>query len=252
VNEHAIPYHLIDIVPPQEQFYLHQFISKLKTAFEEIRKRKNTPIICGGTGLYLDALRKDFSFTQIPEDDALRRDLHLLSKPELLPRLAGYRPSLTKHIDLNSKKRIIRGIEIAEYIKQHGEINKQVMHDFLPFYIGVDSDIETRKQRISKRLSHRLENGLIEEVAGLLNRGLSKERLQLFGLEYKFVLQFIENKISKDELFFGLQTAIYQFAKRQMTWFRKMEKEGVKIHWVERVDDVPSIISNFELKNLVV
>jgi tRNA dimethylallyltransferase len=251
VNEKAIPYHLIDIVPPQEQFYLHQFISQLKTAFEKIRDRKNTPIICGGTGLYLDALRKDFSFTQIPENNVLRNNLHLLSKPELLNRLAGYPPSLTKHIDLNSKKRIVRGIEIAEYIKQHGEINKQEIPAFLPFYIGIDSDIETRKQRISMRLRHRLENGLIVEVEGLLSRGLSKERLQLFGLEYKFVLQFIENKISKDELFLGLQTAIYQFAKRQMTWFLKMEKEGVKVHWVKREHDVLSIISDFELKSLI-
>ena len=251
VNGQTIPYHLIDILPPQEQFYLHQFISKLKMAFQEIRERKKIPIIAGGTGLYLDTLRKDFSLTQIPEDNSLRSDLNLLSKPELLKLLAAYTPSLTKHIDLNSKKRIVRGIEIAEYIKQHGEINKQVITDYLPFYIGIDSDIETRKQRISTRLSHRLENGLIEEVEGLLNLGLSKERLQLFGLEYKFVLLFIENKISKDELLTGLLTAIYQFAKRQMTWFRKMEKEGVKIHWVRRETDVQSIISDFKLEQLI-
>ncbi len=245
VNGQTIPYHLIDILPPQEQFYLHQFISKLKIAFQEIRERKKIPIIAGGTGLYLDTLRKDFSLTQIPEDNSLRSDLNLLSKPELLKLLAAYTPSLTKHIDLNSKKRSVRGIEIAEYIKQHGEINKQVITDYLPFCIGIDSDIETRKQRISTRLSHRLENGLIEEVEGLLSLGLSKERLQLFGLEYKFVLLFIENKISKDELLTGLLTAIYQFAKRQMTWFRKMEKEGVKIHWVRRETDVQSIIYDF-------
>ncbi len=234
INGRTIAHHVIDVAHPGEQFYLHQFIAAAQQAFHEIRLRHNVPIICGGTGLYLDALRKDFSLTQVPENEVLRIELAALSKLQLVTRLNTYPVDLTEHVDRNSVKRLIRGIEVAEYRLQHRpEIVKQEL-PFKPYYIGVDVDIDERKQRISARLKKRLEAGLIEESESLLQRGISSERLEMLGLEYKFAAHYLQNKISKEELFTGLQTAIFQFAKRQMTWFRKMEKEGVHIHWVER------------------
>lgn len=231
-----ILYHLIDIVEPQEQFYLHQFIEQLKIAFEDIGARKKLPIICGGTGLYLDALRKDFSFTQIPENENLRKELEQYSKEELLLCLRKYPVEFTEHVDTNSKKRIIRGIEVAEF-KATNDTNLLLQKKELPYkpyYIGIKTDEAARKKLISERLQKRLNNGLIEEVQGLLQKGISHERLEKFGLEYKFVSRYLQHKISKEELFTQLQTAIFQFSKRQLTWFRKMEKEGVKINWLEK------------------
>ncbi|HOZ86860.1 MAG TPA: tRNA (adenosine(37)-N6)-dimethylallyltransferase MiaA [Bacteroidia bacterium] len=242
VKGQKINHHLIGIVHPREQFYLHQFIEESRRCFEQIVAAGKIPVFCGGTGLYLDALRKDFSLTAIKEDPALRQSLENLSKEALIKRLSAYTTSHTQHVDLNSKKRIIRGIEIAEYFASHQHIPDKITLPYRPFYIGIKTDLETRKQRISERLSQRLETGLIEEVQNLLDSGISAERLALFGLEYKHVLFFLQNKITKQQLFSGLQTAIFQFAKRQMTWFRKMEKEGVEIHWVEKDADPKTLI----------
>lgn len=228
-----IPYHLIDIVEPEQQFYLHEFTSLLKNNFDEIASRKKIPIICGGTGLYLDALRKDFPLTQIKEDKELRKELELFTKEELVQRLKTFPEEYTHQVDLNSKKRIIRGIEIAGYLSHAGKVPEKQEIPYKPYYIGINSDIQIRKKKISERLQKRLNGGLIEEVEGLLNKGITHERLLLFGLEYKFVSMYLRHEISKDELFTRLETAIFQFAKRQMTWFRKMEKEGIEIHWVK-------------------
>ena len=237
INGKQIPYHLIDIINPEEQFYLHQFTAELKKAFEYILAHDKLPIICGGTGLYLDALKKDFSFTQIKEDDGLRIELEKLSKEELITRLKKYSVQFTSHVDLNSKKRIIRGIEIAEHFSKNKIALTKVELPYKPYYIGIKTEVEARKKLISNRLLKRLDEGLIAEVETLLNKGITHERLELFGLEYKFVTRYLRKEISKKELFTRLQTAIFQFAKRQMTWFRKMEKEGVEIHWVEKEED---------------
>lgn len=245
VNEKEIPHHLINIIEPQEQFYLHQFTVELKKSFDLICSKNKTPIICGGTGLYLDALRKDFSFTQIKENESLREKLEHLSKEELSARLKKYPSHLTGHIDLNSKKRIIRGIEIAEHFTKNGMALKQIELPYRPYYIGIDVDVELRKKQISERLALRLNQGLIEEVEKLLSSGITHERLQFFGLEYKFISLYLQNKLNKEELFTQLETAIFQFSKRQMTWFRKMEKEGVKINWVKKDVPVQELIKAF-------
>lgn len=245
VNGRHINYHLIDSVAPHEQFYLHQFIEKLGAAFDLITANKKIPIICGGTGLYLDALRKDFSFTQIPENVELRNSLSSLAKDDLIKRLEIYPNDLTKHIDQNSKKRLIRGIEIAEYLSRHNTLPGKRECRYRPYYIGIKTDITTRKELIALRLAKRLDDGLIEEVKGLLALGITEERLHFFGLEYKFVLSYLQQKISREELYTRLETAIYQFAKRQMTWFRKMEKEGVKIHWIERANPITDLLKFF-------
>lgn len=233
LDRKKIGHHLIDIMDADQHYYLHDFIKDLNHAFIQIRSKNKLPIICGGTGLYLDALRKDFSLTQIKENPTLRAEIENLSKEDLLERLKNYPEDLTRQVDRDSKKRIIRGIEIASYLEQHPTTLAKTELPFRPYYIGINPDIEVRKQKIAERLIKRLNEGLIEEVQNLLNKGISHERLQFFGLEYKFVSRYLLQQLSKEELILQLQTAIFQFAKRQMTWFRKMEKEGVEINWVE-------------------
>ncbi len=234
VSSTKIDYHLIDICEPGEQFYLHQFIENAENFFNKIIFENKIPIFCGGTGLYLDALRKDFSYTQIKENADLRLQLENFSKDDLLKQLQLFPLEHTKHVDVNSKKRIIRAIEVATFLKEHP--NKIVPKEipYQPYYIGINVNAETRNKLISERLIQRINNGLIEEVEKLLSMGISHQRLEFLGLEYKFASHFLQNKISKEELIQQLQTAIFQFAKRQMTWFRKMEKEGVKIHWINK------------------
>lgn len=246
VNGKKIPHYGIGIAHPREQFYLHQFIQELDKAFHEIRSRNNLPIICGGTGLYLDALRKDFSLTQVKENQALRNELLACTKPQLLSRLDSYPAALTKQVDRNSVKRLIRGIEIAEHCIEHGFVPGKKELPYQPYYIGISPDSDVRKQRISQRLRKRLDSGLVEEVETLLNSGIPPARLELLGLEYKFVLHYLQGRMTREELFNGLQTAIFQFAKRQMTWFRKMEKEGVLIHWTPPGEDTESLIRQLQ------
>ncbi len=245
VNGKKIPAYLVDVVSPVEQFYLHQFMQELRRSFDAIEAAGQLPIICGGTGLYLDALRKDFSLTQIPEDVLLRNKLENKNKEELLLRLKKYPDVITKHIDTNSKKRIIRGIEIGEHFAASGILPESGELPYRPYYIGIRIEPETRKQRIAQRLEQRLRNGLVEETEGLLQQGLTHERLLLFGLEYKFCSLYLQGKIDREQLQQQLQTAIFQFAKRQMTWFRKMEREGVDIHWVD-VSDVEKVTDEIE------
>lgn len=233
LDDQYIPYHLIDICDPNEQFYLHQFITELRVAFDQIRSKNKLPLLCGGTGLYLDALRKDFSFTQVEENAELREELADLSKEKLQERLLKFSTQLIKHVDQNSKKRLIRGIEVATQLSNQNLQIRNPTSIYQPYYIGIDISTEERKQNIQIRLNSRIANGLIEEVEMLLKIGLSHERLQHLGLEYKFVSLYLQGNISKDELLSQLKTAIYQFSKRQMTWFRKMEKEDVKIHWIK-------------------
>jgi len=238
INGESIPYHLINVAEPQEQFYLHDFITALDNTFKDLVSRGKLPIICGGTGLYLDAIHKDFSLTQIPEDHELRNSLGQKTKAELLQLLESYPQSLTAHVDRNSVKRIVRGIEIAEYRQKNPLSNPVARPDFRPYYIGIQTDKDQRNERIGQRLRQRLNAGLIEEVQGLLNSGVSAQRLDELGLEYRFVLKFLQGEFNRDELAVKLETAIRQFAKRQMTWFRKMEKEGVQIRWVTSAEEI--------------
>ena len=233
VEGKIIPYHAINIVEPSEQFYLHQFVEVLKNSFDEISSKNKWPIICGGSGLYLDALHKDFSFTQIKEDFELRAALEHVSKPELVARLLTFPSELIAQVDQNSMKRLIRGIEIAKFRKANPDFIKTQTLPYKPFYLGIKTEKEERSKNIYQRLITRLDEGMIEEAESLLKNGISHERLQLFGLEYKFLSWFLQNKISREELITQLHLAIVQFSKRQMTWFRKMEKEGVRIHWID-------------------
>lgn len=242
VNGKQIPYHLIDLCDPQQQFYLHQFVEESIKAFTQIRSRGCLPLICGGTGLYLDALTKDFSFTQIKENEALRKELSTLSKEDLVERLNNYPEELRAHVDVNSHKRLVRGIEVADHRSKHPVLKKSTPLPFKPFYIGLHVSADERKAKITQRLKTRLEHGLIEEVETLLKSGITHQRLETLGLEYKFVSRYLQQKINREELFTQLQTAIFQFSKRQMTWFRKMEKEGVLIHWINDYESAWDIL----------
>jgi tRNA dimethylallyltransferase len=242
INEIKIPYHLVDIREPGDQFYLHEFIDACLKSFNEISNRHKMPIICGGTGLYLDSLRKDYSFTQVKENPPLRQQLETLSKELLQQELKKFPASLISHVDINSKKRLVRAIEVAEFLQNHPSQITLEQKPYRPFYIGIAVSADERKHRITARLVDRIDKGLIRETEHLLTLGVSHDRLEFLGLEYKFTSLFIRGIITKAELIEQLQTAIFQYSKRQMTWFRKMEKEGVEIHWVKPGQPVEEII----------
>ena len=243
IKEKKINYHLIDICEPAEQFYLHQFCNELKNTFNSISGQNKIPIICGGTGLYIDALHKDFSFTQIKENTELRFLLQQKTKQELLEQLKLYSSELVEHVDLNSKKRIIRGIEVADYLAKNNNTLVKTKLPYKPLYIGIKTDVEERKELISKRLIYRIDNGLIEEVEQLLQKGITHHRLQFLGLEYKFISLYLQSTLTKAQLIEQLQTAIFKFAKRQQTWFNKLEKEGITINWVNKNYNLQSLLN---------
>jgi tRNA dimethylallyltransferase len=244
VKNKKIKYHLIDVNEPDEQFYLHDFIRLLKQNFDEITAREHLPIICGGTGLYLEALEKDHHMTLVPENHALRNKLQKATHTELVKLIYNTKGPNLKLIDPHSKKRIIRGLEILDYLKDNPPPEKREL-SYKPKYIGIKIDKDERNKRIDKRLKQRLENGLIEEVEGLLKKGITHERLQFLGLEYKFISYYLLKQMDKKELYTKLSTAIHQFAKRQMTWYRRMEKQGVKIEWVD-LDEADDLIKRLK------
>lgn len=232
VHNHQIPYHLINVSSYHSTFYLKDFVVHARKAREVILQNKHLPIICGGTGLYLDSLIKNFERIFIPENPILRKELETLETQALLNRLSAY-PKLNDYrFDLSTRKRIIRALEIMSQGKvETSKTTQQPL--FHPLIIGIEQDVETRKKKISNRLIQRLNNGLIEEVEALMKSEEDYEKLVYLGLEYKFIAKYLKGLLTKDEMIQKLEVAIHQFAKRQSTWFRKMEKEGFQIHWLD-------------------
>lgn len=230
VNGQSIPYHLIDIIDPETPFYLHQFQTALFQSIDIIRTRGKLPIVCGGTGLYLSALYTPYELTAVPENPDLRNQLLKLNKDELIRQLDTFPPEYTQHVDRQSVKRLIRGIEIALF-QQKNKIQTIIRPSYSVKYIGLSVSKETRIERISARLKERIKEGLIEEGESLLKMGLTHERLQFLGLEYKHLSHYLLGQCDKETFIKNLETSIVQYAKRQMTWFRKMEKE-VDIEWI--------------------
>ena len=224
-----VPYHLIDIVPAGTRFDLYQWQEAFEKAYKDIRERGRIPILCGGTGLYIEAATCGYSLPQVPPDEELRAELEQYPIEELIKRLADLGPLPPEGV-LQSKRRVIRALEVAMYEKDH-PVRKSGYLPKKPYYIGTLVDREERNARIDSRLDARLQNGLVEEVKGLLDSGIRAEDLMYYGLEYKFVTQYVLGILSYEEMRLLLGNAIHQFAKRQMTWFRGMEKDGVKIHW---------------------
>ena len=224
-----VPYHLIDIVPAGTRFDLYQWQQAFEEAYRDIRSRGSIPILCGGTGLYIQAATSGYSLPQVPPDEGLRAELEQFDIEELREKLAELGPLPDEGV-MQSKRRVIRALEVALYKRDHPVKDSSFMPK-KPYCIGTLVSREERNARIDARLDARLQGGLIEEVKGLLDSGIRPEDLMYYGLEYKFVTQHVLGILSYDEMRLLLGNAIHQFAKRQMTWFRGMEKDGFKIHW---------------------
>lgn len=226
-----IPYHLIDIVDAGTKFDLYQYQKAFEKAYKDIIDRGGIPILCGGSGLYLEAATCGYSIPDVPQSPELRAELEAKSTEELISMLAGLKP-LHNKTDIDTRKRLIRALEIAIWQKDHQVENTS----YLPkktYYIGTLVSREERNRRIDARLDARIAEGMADEVKGLLASGIPAENLTYYGLEYKFVTQYVLGVLSLEEMKTLLGNAIHQFAKRQMTWFRGMERKGIRIHWVE-------------------
>lgn len=226
-----IPYHLIDIVDAGTKFDLYQYQKAFEEAYRDVVSRGGIPVLCGGSGLYLEAATCGYELPDVPQNQELRAELEDKSMEELTAMLASLKP-LHNTTDLDTKKRAVRAIEIALYQQSHPVTRTS----FLPkktYFIGTLVSREERNRRIDARLDARIEEGLVDEVRRLIDGGVRPEDLMYYGLEYKFVTQHVLGILSLEEMKLLLSNAIHQFAKRQMTWFRGMERKGMKIHWME-------------------
>ena len=231
VDGRQVPYHLIDIVEPGYKYNVFEYQRDFLKAYEEISAKGKTPILCGGTGMYIESVLKGYRLLPVPENPELRASLEGKSLEELTHILEGYK-KLHNSTDVDTCKRAIRAIEIEEYYKQQPPEYRE-FPSLKSLIVGVDIDRELRREKITRRLKQRLEEGMVDEVRGLLAEGIPAENLIYYGLEYKFLTQYAIGEISYDEMFLQLKTAIHQFAKRQMTWFRGMERRGFTIHWLD-------------------
>lgn len=235
LNEYGdVPYHLIDICDAGYKYNLFEYLRDYQQAYDDIRKRGKNVILCGGTGLYVESVLKGIELPKVPENVALREELAGKSLSELTEILSRMK-MLHNVTDVDSCKRAIRAIEIQKYYHEHPEMeNKTTPHPVKnALVIGVDIDRENRRARITSRLKSRLEEGMVDEVRALIDSGVKPEDLMYYGLEYKFLTQYVIGDISYDEMFMQLEIAIHQFAKRQMTWFRGMERRGFPINWID-------------------
>lgn len=237
VDGQQIPYHLIDILPAGARYHVDAFKKDFYQAFEHITKKNKIPILCGGSGMYIHSLLQNQAYTSIPVNTALRQDLESWDKADLVAHLVNFNPQHVNHVDLSSKKRLIRAIEVAVFLKNN-LLPKQNWPDLNPIVFGLIAEKSIINAKIKDRLNKRLINGLIEEVETLLKNGTTIEELTYFGLEYKFVTQYIVGQITFAELESTLYTAICQFSKRQITFFKKMEKDNVTINWLNADEDL--------------
>ncbi len=231
VNGKQIPYHLIDIADPGDKYNVYEFQKDFVNVYTDIHKRNCFPLLCGGSGLYIEAVLKAYSLLTVPVNNDLRAELDNMTTLALTRRLASLE-KLHNTTDTKSRKRLIRAIEIAEYTEKN-KLKHNDYPDIRSLVVGVKFDRDTRRIRITNRLQQRLDNGMIDEIRSLHEKGLTTEQLIYYGLEYKFITLYLTGELSYDEMFAKLNTAIHQFAKRQMTWFRRMERNGIKINWVD-------------------
>ena len=248
VDGRPVPYHLIDIVEPGYKYNVFEYQRDFLKAYEEITAKGKLPILCGGTGMYIESVLKGYRLLPVPENPELRASLEGKPLEELTRILEGYK-KLHNSTDVDTAKRAIRAIEIEEYYKQQPPEYRE-FPTLNSLIIGVDIDRELRREKITRRLKQRLEEGMVEEVRGLLAEGIPAENLIYYGLEYKFLTQYAIGELTFDEMFLQLETAIHQFAKRQMTWFRGMERRGFTIHWLdatlpmeEKIEKIANMIS---------
>jgi tRNA dimethylallyltransferase len=232
----GVPYHLIDILDSGAEFSVFAFQRLFQQAFFEIAGRGRLPLLCGGTGLYLDAVLRGYRMAAVPEDAALRSDLAGMSDQELVVLLRKYQPGLHNTTDLLDRRRTIRALEIALY-EAGSHTDEEPLPDLRPLVLGIRWERNELRRRITERLRQRLQDGMIDEVQQLHAVGVAWERLDYYGLEYRFVGAFLRGELTRNDMFQKLNSAIHLFAKRQENWFRKMERNGVVIHWVEGAGD---------------
>ena len=226
-----VPVHLVDIVDAGEKYNLFEFQRDFLQAYNDVCSRGALPVLCGGSGMYVESVLRGYRLIPVPENPQLRASLEEKTLEELTAILAGYK-TLHNNTDTDTKKRAIRAIEIEEYYKTCS-VEERAFPSIRTLVVGVDVDREVRRNRITARLLQRVDEGLVEEVRGLLARGVTEEQLIYYGLEYKFVTMYVTGKMSRAEMLKGLEIAIHQFAKRQMTWFRGMERRGTGINWID-------------------
>lgn len=236
VDGKKIPYHLIDIAEAGTKYNLYQYQHDFHVAYQDIVSRDERPILCGGTGLYLEAVLKGYALSPVPQNAELRARLEGKSLTELTQILSDLKAQtgsvMHNTTDVDSCQRAIRAIEIETYNIEHTTALR-TMPDIDSLIIGVNIERDERRRKITARLKQRLDEGMVEEVRGLLNSGIAADDLIYYGLEYKFITEYIIGKLTYEEMFRQLEIAIHQFAKRQMTWFRGMERRGTTIHWVD-------------------
>jgi tRNA dimethylallyltransferase len=226
-----IPSHLVDITDPGYKYNVFEYQRDFIKVFNELKERNVFPVVCGGSGMYVDSIISGYRMLEVPPDQEMRAELEGKPMDELIRILSTYK-DLHNTTDLDTKKRVIRAIEIERFTLRQ-PIVPEGFPDLKPLVIGVLPGRDIRRKRISERLLKRLDEGMIEEVKGLIDKGVSSETLIYYGLEYKFITLYLSGKLKYDEMVRGLEIAIHQFAKRQMTWFRGMERRGVKINWID-------------------
>lgn len=245
-GDRLIPYHLIDICEPGTKYNLFQYQQDFHLIYNNIVARGVRPILCGGTGLYIESVLKGYALSPVPQNQALRDELADKSLAELTEMLEDLKRRnhsvMHNRTDVDTAQRAIRAIEIETYNLEHPTDNR-TLPPIDSVIIGVDINREERRRKITQRLKQRLEEGMVDEIHQLLDRGIAPENLIYYGLEYKFVTEYVIGKTSYEEMFRQLEIAIHQFAKRQMTWFRGMERRGFTIHWIDALDPMDSKVA---------
>lgn len=226
-----IPYHLIDIVNPGYKYNVYEYQHDFLSVYKDMKKRNTFPVVCGGSGMYIDSIVSGYRLAEVPPDNRLREELESKSLEELIDILRSYK-SLHNVTDIDTKKRAVRAIEIEKYYATK-ESSITSFPKVKALITGVKFDRDARRERISRRLKERLESGMVEEVRRLMDEGIGSDSLIYYGLEYKYITLFITGTLTYDEMFRTLETEIHRFAKRQMTWFRGMERKGTVIHWLD-------------------
>lgn len=236
IGDVHIPYHLIDIAEPGTKYNLFQYQQDFHTAYNDIRSRGKLPILCGGTGLYIEAVLGGYSLSPVPQNQKLRESLEGKSLDQLTQMLVQLKQkngsNMHNRTDVDTAQRAIRAIEIETYNLEHPTPERQ-MPPVDSLVIGINIDRELRREKITRRLKARLEEGMCDEIRSLIDGGVNPDDLIYYGLEYKFVTEYVVGRTSYEEMFRQLEIAIHQFAKRQMTWFRGMERRGYTIHWID-------------------
>lgn len=254
VDGRQVPYHLIDIADPGTKYNLFQYQRDFHLALNEIKGRGAVPILCGGTGLYIEAALKGYALSPVPQNKQLRESLEGKTLEELtaMLRMLKQQNGSVMHntTDVDTAQRAIRAIEIETYNAQHPTEERQ-MPAVESLVVGVSIDRDARREKITQRLRKRLDEGMVDEIRGIISSGVAAEDLIYYGLEYKYVTEYVIGKTTRDEMFRSLEIAIHQFAKRQMTWFRGMERRGTRINWIdaslpleEKVDMVIGLMNN--------